>query len=275
MTGDGDWKPDDEMLARSALARAVLHEVGGLDLPSQLEERLKAANMCVVPDAQHEHLVRLKPAKKGRPDWFGRLDSRRGSVHESLASTYYHLVRISQIEAGIREAVATRVPPMDGWTMGFPSRQLTAEYQAFVFALRRTADYLAGVVAAFFKTDGHRIRGIADTIKDKEPADYAAAVATALDNALRDLPGLLTDDDGVSVRDRLAHFEHVDAGMFHARWGFHGKDFEIHLFAGGEQLPGWEGPNPLLSEVTQAQFDALVRLVVATYDALRLPPSRG
>ncbi len=78
---------------------------------------------------------------------------------------------------------------------GGNTRRMNFEYQAFVFALRRTLEYFAVSVGAFFKHDVHRIRKLVYTISGAEPRDISERVSLVLEESLRKLSDILPPDN--------------------------------------------------------------------------------
>lgn len=155
-------------------------------------------------------LAHLRPSP-GKRDWLATTKERIfGDFREGLATTRYHLDRVELIESEITtiaKAHESQLFARGNIGLGLHSRPLVAEYQAFEMALRRSLEYLAAAIAAYFKTDGNRIRGLSDTVADREPRAASTAVCDRLDNA--DIEGLIGSRSGSkSVRDRLAHHEY-------------------------------------------------------------------
>jgi hypothetical protein len=150
-----------------------------------------------------------------KKDWLAAMQEQIfGAFREGLVAVYYHLDHIRQLERAIADRAETSrdllfsTPPT---TLGLNCRPLNAEYQAFKFAVRRTLEYLAGAVAMFFKTDGTRIRKLATTIDGREPTDRARPIQARLAGA--NLEANIGTDDERSVRDLLAHYRSIDAGV--------------------------------------------------------------
>src|SRR6185436_8068324 len=172
-------------------------------------------------------LAHLRPSP-GKRDWLATTKERIfGDFREGLATTRYHLDRVELIESEITtiaKAHESQLFARGNIGLGLHSRPLVAEYQAFEMALRRSLEYLAAAIAAYFKTDGNRIRGLSDTVADREPRAASTAVCVRLDNA--DIEGLIGSRSGSkSVRDRLAHHESVSPGVVNI-----GRDFDGALW---------------------------------------------
>lgn len=121
----------------------------------------------------------------------------------------------------------------------FTCPSLSFEYQAFLFATRRTLEYLAVCVAGFFRRDCHRIKRLDTAIADAEPAALRDKATVRVQLSLSGL-GLSTGEYR-DTRDRLAHWESVDAGGFGIIVGDDGVSAML-LLGGGEDLNSPELP---------------------------------
>jgi hypothetical protein len=138
-----------------------------------------------------------------------------GDFREGLATTRYHLDRVELIEGQITEIATKHEAALFGQSnvgIGLHSRPLIAEYHAFEIALRRSLEYLARAIAAYFKTDGNRIRNLVDTIRNRPPLTASRPATARLENAkIEELIG--TRSGPKSVRDRVVHHESVSPGV--------------------------------------------------------------
>jgi hypothetical protein len=203
----------------------------------------------------------LQPIE-GKRDWLAEFKARLfESFREGLAIARYHLDQAELIETrirGIAEKQEAALLPSDGMVLGLSCRPLVAEYQAFEMALRRSLEYLAGAISAYFKTDGNRIRTLAKAVKDREPAAASAAVVARLHAA--DLEQLIGSRSGSkSVRDRVAHHESVSPGVVNIGRKSDGSLW-VRLHGDAEDL------NPLGSEETQTLSEALEKRIQRVED---------
>lgn len=194
----------------------------------------------------------LRPIE-GKRDWLAEFKARLfEAFHEGLAISRYHLDRARLVESQIKE-IAERheaaLLPRKGMVIGLSCRPLVAEYQAFEMALRRSLEYLAGAISAYFKTDGNRLRTLARTVNGREPAAVSAAVVARLEDA--DIEKLIGSRSGSkSIRDRVAHHESVSPGVVNIGHKTDGSLW-VRLHGDAEDL------NPLGSEETQTLSEAL------------------
>lgn len=152
---------------------------------------------------------------------------------------------------------------------GGNTRRMNFEYQAFVFALRRTLEYFAVSVGAFFKHDVHRIPKLAHIISGAEPRDISEKVSLVLEESLRKLSDILPPDNKErSVRDQLAHWRAVDAGVFNITRAYGSNRILIAICGGGENLRPWDSEVGIEPRVLQEGEIATVRLTPVLSDQI-------
>lgn len=264
---------ENDAMRRIQEAHDAIAAVAGHDLPSPLKEQMDAASLAVGEPNSDAPLAHLA-VREGKLDWRERLARHMGHALEGLAVGNYHYTRTLEIERDIATTLSSLETAPPSSTMGFASRKLNAEYQAFVFALRRSMEYFAAAVAAFFKTDCRRIRTLEKSIAGREPTERSEKTLEVVQRALAKQPNLLTarDEQKKSVRDRLAHEEYVWAGTFNAAWDDDGELTIVAIIGGGEELPGFSDPARTLSAALLEQFDGVADMMVATYRQLGLIP---
>jgi hypothetical protein len=220
-------------------------------------------------------LAHLQPSD-GKRDWLTEMKERIfGSLREGLAITRYHLDRVGLIEYRI-EAIAKEheaaLLPTRNMGLAITSRPLVAEYQAFEFALRRSLEYLAGAVSAYFKTEGNRIRNLAVTVGGREPTSASAAVVARLENAsIERLIGVRSGPK--SVRDRVAHHESVSPGVINIGRKFDGSLW-VRLHGEAEGLnTSFPEETETLSEILGKRISRVEDLALGLFEDLGLLPS--
>jgi hypothetical protein len=272
------------MLASYAQLAPVLDAITGKPLPQSLRERFSEVREHLAPGRQPPPEVastlpgvKLAGPLPERPQ--RRLLESLGYVEEALAAAEYHRQRVEELEGNIsrivKEAFKGMTVPPSG-TIGFRVPILGFEYHAFLFSLRRALDYLAVGVAAAFGRECHSIRRLGRSVKNAEPSDRATAVANAVEVALPSLKSIVSESDERSVRDRLAHWQIVDAGYFNARLDENGE-VAIELVGGGEDLPAFTGidsENAPLATALETLMSAAVALVFKLVDE-SLPPGQA
>lgn len=202
-------------------------------------------------------LQHLAPTPAKPKDWLHRFRSGLlDSVQEGILASHYHLWCVENLERDILAVAskyATTVVLKAGATLGVGhgnTRALTYEYQAFIFAIRRTLDYLAYAVAAYFRCDGGSIRDLARTIKRSDPEAARERVTKVIEESSGLLEAIVpTDKENVtSIRDTLAHSRAINAGTLNIVRDADG--IRVALYAGGHELEGVFG-NSYTCQVVQ------------------------
>jgi hypothetical protein len=242
--------PPPELLAAALLSVSAFDSVTKKGSAAISDAKLDLIWEFVRTDPATLDHLRPIPGKK---DWLAAMKERIfGDFREGLATTRYHLDRVGTIEGeivAIAKAHEAELFAQGNIGIGLHSRPLVAEYQAFEMALRRSLEYLAAAVTAYFKTDGNRLRSLCQAIEGREPEVASVAATTRL--KATNIEGLIGSRSGSkSVRDRLAHHESVSPGVVNIGRKFDGALW-VRLHGEAEDL------NQLDSEETQTLSQVL------------------
>jgi hypothetical protein len=251
---------------------AAMEHIAGFTLPDHLRSRFETIHLYTRQEPAGEAVSHLRPTERRPRDWLHEFrSSLLGHVQEGLGATYYHLRRIEEIEGQLSEFTRKLDLPRNLSSStsvgGGNTRALNYEYQAYLFAIRRTLEYFALFTSAYFKTDCHRIRGLRGAIEQRKPSRKRDAVLKVLDEAL---PGMddvvpLNRSENRSPRDRAAHWEAVQAGTINVSWT--PQSVSVSLVGGAEGLPS---PIPIADSdaVLEPTLAPLLRTQVARVEAL-------
>ncbi len=176
-----DWKP----FWRS------LSEIAGYRLPEGSFRSFENITAWLQLQPRPPELQRLTTEGGARKDWFDVLFwGFFGDVKHGLAAAHYHLQNLEAIESGVYSHAMGNIPKLlpekSGSIAGGSSLRLDFEYQAFIFALRRTLEYSAHSIAAYFKTEVKGFRKLARTIGEAHsttPNDVREEARTAVGRA--------------------------------------------------------------------------------------------
>jgi hypothetical protein len=231
-------------------------------VPASVERRMDA-----VQSAANEE----SPTALLRPGWDAdrwqqwRVSFQQSLQHVSdgLAAAHYHHTQVVRIERRVTELVMDNrdlfadMPGLErGFTFGPRCRPLAFEFQAFLFAERRTLEYLAVAIARFSR-DCHRIKGLGKALVGQEPRGPRERVEARLD---RDLPTFgLSSSSRRDARDRVAHWEAVDAGQINILVLASGE-IRIAIFGGEEGLKSLNVANDPGLTLGEAVNERLARL---------------
>ncbi len=261
-----------------------LKRIADTDLPKPQRQKFEEIHGKIILNPRLANLTRLTIEGGSRDDWLTKFTrATLSDVQGGLTSAHYHLHRVLEIEGAVTAAVIAHAPyigmPKGMVMAGSGTRKLDAEYQAFVFALRRTLEYFAVSIGAYFKCKANRIRSVVNVIDGKEPLVVNESVKSELIIGIDKLVavGIIPPKvEGMSVRDRMSHWESIPAGVLNVRMSPDNK-LEVFFAGGGEDL----GNPPLTEEVSDgsdplntlygkllAQIKRVEDLIFRTYDIL-------
>ena len=210
------------------------------------------------PEPQFITQWRADP-EKGR--WYRLLVNGLGHVQNSFACVRYHQERARAIEvaahscfekAGVKDRLGNST------VGGGNTLALDFEYQAYVLAYRRCLDQFARALAAYFRNDHHSFRHLPRLLKKAKPAAVAEAISAVIERRSVRFDFVLSAPGESSVRDRIAHYEFVPAGVMNISYrGF-------VLMGGGEELGLGASPallGDVLARRTEDLFGCIAELV--------------
>ena len=202
-------------------------EVIDVQLPPATYDRLKTLFDAIVDPNQ---LV---------ADWIIRLYD----VQEGLTAAYYHYRNIEHLEHDVTaiclSALQDHQSDLPPTTMNFGARRMTYEYQAFLFALSRSFDYLGKALTVALECRPAKFRQVPKQLKAATATNRAAAAAitSAIAPTMKAFPEVFSErGQSFSQRDRTAHDRSVPAGTFTIVM-HPGMSAHIELVGGGEELP--------------------------------------
>ena len=193
------------------------------------------------------------------------IDGVHGHARNAFSGVLYHRDRLLEIEANMISALE-KIPFQDAIAEGAVAGlgntlKWDFEYQAFVLAARRCLDHLTLALMAYFKLKHHSFNKMPTYLKNKHKADVAAELLRIHAEQAPKLAYILSEGGKLSsVRDRIAHREHVGAGAINL------KRNGVSFVGGGEDLKPWENGEQRLGVVIQRRVDELLECVNAFID---------
>lgn len=165
-------------------------------------------------DPQPDYIKRWRSAPDTERFYQAHVDGILTHAQSGLAAAHYHAQRLAEMEALVgaylsKSAFAETMPANHSLTLG-ATPKLDYEYQAFVLACRRTLDYLAGGLAAYFKTSARNFRKLPRGLGRAIDSPVGQALVAVHSRHLAPLDFIL-DEGPDSLRNRIAHHEHVTA----------------------------------------------------------------
>ena len=200
----------------------------------------------------------------------GLRDSIRDAQY-GLGAVDYHLSNIEGIEKAITEI--TLIDLANATVSSFRANRLDYEYQAYLFALRRTFEYLGNSVGVMFRCKVTSILEVSKEIKHADPVDLRNAVITVLDSGIAQLSDILGPraDGKKTVRNRVGHISAVPAGRLRIYFG-RGNP-RISIDGGGEELEMgdvFSKTETRLSPVLRKQVQRVESMIGDVYAAMGL-----
>jgi hypothetical protein len=199
-------------------------------------------------------------------------------VHHALRAARYRLAGIERVERQAEEIVNQAVTQVD--RIQVPSNtsislpDLTFEYEAYLFDVKRAFEYLIAVVAGAFDVEvpDHGSK-LVKAVQDTPHGDYRGFVqlsVVALTAARDALPDYFKHE---SRRNTAAHIQPVQAGNFQVFLD-PGLPACIGLSVGGHSLPGCGGhsaPRIRLADVLGTELRIAEDCVFAVLETLPTP----
>ena len=195
----GGQKPDE--FARRALNLYELTwPVVGNDLPAGAHQRILGP------------LERLGDPRD-RPEASIQRTRRIVNVFEGVLAAQYHRDNIERIELELVRRLRNAFPDgswPEGGSASLSLPVIDHEYIAYLFAARRTLDYLAQAVSVLFGRHAHSIKNLASDLEYGTPGQLSSQAAVVSAEVLTRFPELLTGPGAPkSERDQAAHFSPV------------------------------------------------------------------
>jgi len=244
------------------------------------------AGIATIPDEQrygftrfHDYFTNPQPdwvtelrANERSLKWYSRLaDGIFSNVQGARRAVQYHLDRITEIENEVEEYLShhdfSGIPKGSCHAIG-NTQKLDVEYHALVFAYRRTLEYFAAGIAAYFKSDCNSFKDLPNVLaRPKTPQIVTTPILQLFNEHKSRFDFVLSSENSRrSVRDTISHYEFVSAGTFNLTCdGF-------RLVGGGENLNFENTPKHLCNALNEKAgfLDAFLNeTLVAFTKALR------
>ncbi|MGA6097575.1 hypothetical protein ACPESN_06835 [Stutzerimonas marianensis] len=230
-----------------------IQEIAGYDLPeSEREVFLVFHGHITNPQPNYITALRNDPKKE---HWYHLLvNGVLGNAQSSFACVRYHLENLKKIESEIIKAIEQKnyKEALGNSTMALGNTRIwDFEYQAYVLAYRRCLDQFAGALAAFFKNKYSSFRTLPDFLAKQKLQEVANPIIEVHKKHTKNFEFVLSDGGITSVRDRIAHYEFVQAGTINL------SSRGLVFVGGGENLNLNFEEKSLLSETLEEKTTAL------------------
>ena len=188
-------------------------------------------------------------------------------IREGVRAAVYHQRNVEKLEGAIVpvcQAAYRQCPPAtEPMTMSFGAPGLTAEYHAFLFALRRSFEYLNGALIVYFGRQSKSFRKLPQGLNGAEPTEVAFLLAKKVRDALHDFEDVLGRPDARAPRDRVAHWRPEEPAVINVEFKPSGEVC-LRMVGGAENLPfpvAIDPAQPQLSALLTQRVDRFERLV--------------
>lgn len=230
-----------------------VQKIASYDLTEKEREPFLAFH-CHITNPQPNYITLLRNDPK-KEHWYHILvNGVLGNTQSSFACVRYHLENLTKIEIEIVKSIEAKnyKEAIGNSTLALGNTRIwDFEYQAFVLAYRRCLDQFASALAAFFKNRYSSFRTFPDFLAKKKPQEVAKPLIDAHSRHTQNFEFVLSEGGTTSVRDRIAHYEFVQAGTINL------SSRGLVFVGGGENLNINFETSGLLSEVLEAKTIAL------------------
>lgn len=184
-----------------------------------------------------------------------------GSTRSAAAAVFYHCENLAGME---REVLSFRdielLIPLIGRSAigGGNTQKLDFEYHAFIFAYRRTLDYLSRGIAALVKEDCKSYNKLAASLQNHAQKPWVRQITDMHSEYAPRLKTFVHASRGHSTRDRIAHHLHVPAGSLNV------NAQGVFFAGGGEDLE----PSTKLERVMDEYIQTLREVLTICFSAM-------
>jgi len=222
----------EELVSVGKTARSIV----GYELPIENTRAFSEFDNYITADPKPPFVLEAH-ADPDAARWLKRL--REGvleATKNALACVYYHHNRIAEMESRVTSVLSAtgiveRLRACNAAIVPLNTVAIDAEYQAFILASRRSLDYFARALAAFFRADFHSFRKLGNFLGDREPLLVSKALKAEHQNYVDKFSrSLLSNSTTKSTRDLITHYEYLSAGCLNV------GPLGIFFLGGGEQI---------------------------------------
>lgn len=232
---------------------AEVREIAGYDLSVEHKGPFLAFHKFIT-DPQPDFISKLRADPKKEHWYHALVNGILGNVQGSFSCVLYHQDRVAHTERALTQVLQNhkiKGLPENGCLGLGGTSVLDFEYQAYVLAFRRCLDQLACALAAFFKNKYSSFRTLPHFLGHRKPREVAQKLAEVHAKHVNSFEFVLSESGVTSVRDRIAHYEFVQAGCFNL------SSRGVVLVGGGENLNLPAGTTRTLTETLQSKSSSL------------------
>jgi len=236
---------------------AQIQAIAGYEPSEEYKVPFGAFNQFI-SDPEPNFISKLRADPK-REHWYHALvGGILGNVQGSYNCALYHQDRVIYTEHTLMQALREhniKELPQNGCVAIGGTPVLDFEYQAYVLAFRRCLDQLACALAAFFKNKYSSFRTLSKFLERQKPTEIANKLIDVHAKHVDNFEFVLSENGVRSVRDRIAHYEFVQAGSFNV------SVKGVVLVGGGENLNLLGDTKRTLTEILQSKSSNLQQCI--------------
>lgn len=241
---------------------AKVREIAGYELSAKNKTPFLTFHKFIT-DPQPDFISKLRADSKKEHWYHALVNGVLGNVQGSFSCLLYHQERVAQTEHALMDVLQAHdikgLPTNGTLSLGGTS-VLDFEYQAYVLAFRRCLDQLACSLAAFFKNKYSSFRTLPNFLGHQKPREVASKLAEVHAKHISNFEFVLSEGGVTSVRDRIAHYEFVQAGCFNL------STRGIVLVGGGESLNLPGSAAKTLTDTIQFKSNSLHQCITEMID---------
>jgi hypothetical protein len=191
-----------------------------------------------------------------------------GSAQSATAAVFYHSENLLRME---REVLSfhdrdTLTKLMGRSAFGGGNTQkLDFEYHAFIFAFRRTLDYLSRGIAALVREECKSYNKLPSALRNHATKPWISQILEMHTQHAPHLTTFVHQDRGYSTRDKIAHLLHVPAGSLNV------NAQGLFFAGGGESLE----PSNRLTEVIGLHLNTLRKILAQCFSSIAAGMPKG
>lgn len=235
---------------------AKVRDIAGYELSAKNKRPFLAFHKFIT-DPQPAFISKLRADPRNEHWYHALVNGILGNVQGSFSCLLYHQDRTMHIERALMDVLQGHniigLPENGSLGLGGTSI-LDFEYQAYVLAFRRCLDQLAYAIAAFFKNKYSSFRTLPHFLGHRKPREVASKLADVHTKYVSKFEFVLSEGGVTSVRDRIAHYEFVQAGCFNL------STSGVVLVGGGENL-NLGGTFRTLTDALQSKSNSLQQCI--------------
>lgn len=247
----------------AAEAHSDIDAITGFELTN--DQNRPFADLTNWVNERPKFIVEWRSDPKSEQKKYGRFFQGMEACRTGYSACLYHLSHLQLMEQNTHDILSKfdfSKSISKGTTIAIGNmKRCDFEYHAFVMAYRRSLDGLAWGLSTYFNVDQSSYNRFSKGLSKLEPPAIALALKEICDSKAEQFRFVVGTERGMSLRDRMAHKEAVQAGVINL------GNFGHKILGGGENLglPDMLSAPPRLSAVLSRRLEVLHEFVTDIY----------